>query len=145
MVFGEGSPYRAKFPSILALPLDAQERVTDGAVRAALAAILKALGDPPVSQYQSGVGAFGSDSARPSVSLDVLASEEVSSDLALALGYLLQQTAVRIEKVNEVRPEPFRRREGAILARPLPQRWMRELGSDFLRLVLPAIPQADGA
>lgn len=105
LVFGEGAPYNTIFSEFLGLPWDAQQRVTDRVTRRALELVQRMVGDPPVRSVETGAGGWLDYDAEPSTQIQILGSPEAAEALADALGYLLQQTGVRIERSVPMTPK----------------------------------------
>ncbi len=93
-VFGEGAPL-ADLIGDIREDLSNEDIIglTHNTVFAAMKEVWEDLGNPPLLSAETGLGAWMSDQ-NASTQLQFMASDEVSFDVANALGYLLQQTEV---------------------------------------------------
>jgi hypothetical protein len=90
--FGAGAPYTEQFPGLKDLSTDEMINATEHAILTAMREVGAELGDPPLIRASTGIGAW-ENFTNVSTQLTLLA-DEAATDVAAALGYLLQQTEV---------------------------------------------------
>lgn len=99
--FGEGAPYRARFPPLGSLTYDKRDAITREVAGKVIDLLLEETGAEGIHAVY-GPGGYQRYPVQPSVQIELQGSEAAVRDFMDAVGYLLQQT-----EVWSARPDPY--------------------------------------